>query len=202
MNTWTFFDAATGAPLGRTYTGSVDHLAANTPPGAVALEGCYDIADGCLVDGAFIPYTDAERARYLARPGVRWTWDVQTRTWADGRTLDEARAEAWARIKAARTAALDGGFLHDGRAYDSDPDSRANIAGAAQGAAIAQAAGAPWSVTWTLADNTAAALDAAQTVALGLACLAHVDAAHAHARMRRAQIEAAANNDECDAIAW
>lgn len=202
MKTYTFFSAATGAHLGCTYTGPDEHLAGSTPTDAVAVPGCYDQSEACLVGGELYLYTDAERARYAARPGAGWAWDVSTRAWVDARTLDDARAEAWARIKVARAAAIGGGFACNGKVYDSDDQSRANIAGAAQAAALAKAAGQPFSTTWTLADNTAAALDADQMIAVGLACLAHVDAAYARGRELRAAIEAATSNAACDAAAW
>ncbi len=103
------------------------------------------------------------------------------------------RTVLWERAKAARDAAIDGGAPTPAGVVDSDALSRSNITGASIGAMLAQSSGAPFSVEWTLKNNSVVTLDAAQMIALGLAVLAHVNACHDHARALREQIEAAAD---------
>lgn len=107
--------------------------------------------------------------------------------------LDALQGALWQRVKAARDAAIDGGAATPEGVVDSDALSRSNISGAALGALIAQSAGAPFSVEWTLKDNSVVTLDASAMIALGLAVLAHVNGCHDHARTLREQIEAAAD---------
>lgn len=105
-----------------------------------------------------------------------------------------ARAQGyiWDMVKTKRDAVIDGGAASAIGMVDSDALSRSNISGAALGALIAQSASAPFSMEWTAKDNSVHTLDAAQMIALGLAVLSHVNAAHDNARALRAEIEAAA----------
>lgn len=93
--TWSFCDGITGALLGRTFAGSEDSLAANTPAGAVAVEGVHDrmsrrvdLATGEVVD--FVPPAPASTDK------CTWTWDDTTRCWVQVLTLlgEQARVVA------------------------------------------------------------------------------------------------------------
>lgn len=117
--------------------------------------------------------------------------------------IETARACKWAEIKAERDRLECGGFDMPGIGrFDSDADSRARIVGAVTAAKIAQDAGQPYSITWTLADNSPAELDAQTTIDVGLALLAHVDAIHQHSRNLRQQIDAAQDLQALDAVRW
>lgn len=100
------------------------------------------------------------------------------------------RAGIWAEVKMLRDAAIDGGANTPAGRVQTDPLSRSNITGAVVAAMLAQQASSPFSVDWTLADNSVVTLDAAAVTQMGLAVVAHVDAAHASARALRNQIEA------------
>ena len=106
-------------------------------------------------------------------------------------------------IKLERERAKSGGFdvPNIGR-FDSDSESRSNILGCVTAAKIAQDAGQPYSITWTLADNSPAELDAQTTIDVGLALLAHVDAIHQHSRTLRQQIDAAQDLQAIAAVRW
>lgn len=112
------------------------------------------------------------------------------------------RIKTWERIKAARTAAEGAGFLFDGVHYDSDPASLQRISSAVTLAMLAQSAGQPFSIEWTVADNSVVTLDAAGMIGVGLACGQYIAGVFNRARVLREQIEAAATADELDAIAW
>ena len=117
--------------------------------------------------------------------------------------IETARARKWAEIKSARDAQECGGFDMPGIGrFDSDADSRARIVGAVTAAKIAQDAGQPYSITWTLADNSTADLDAAGIIAVGFALLAHIDAIHQRSRALREQIDAAQDSQVISAICW
>ena len=106
------------------------------------------------------------------------------------------RALLWQQVKAKRDAVIDGGASTPAGAVDSDEKARDNIAGAALAALIAKGAGAAYSVDWTLLDNSVATFDADMMIAVGLAVMAHVNAAHDRARTLRSAIEAAADAAE------
>lgn len=103
------------------------------------------------------------------------------------------RPTIWGKVKARRDAVIDGGAPTAIGVVDSDTLSRSNISGAVLGALIAQSASAPFSIEWTAKDNSVHTLNAAQMIALGLAVLSHVNAAHDNARALRIEIEAAAD---------
>ena len=115
-------------------------------------------------------------------------------------TVDGNRLIVWADVKAQRDAAIDGGAATPSGVVDSDELARSNVSGAALGALIAKSASAPYSVTWTMLDNSTVTLDADGMIAMGLAVLAHVNACHDRARALRAEIEAASDMAELLAI--
>lgn len=115
--------------------------------------------------------------------------------------LPVAKAEKWALAKRRRNQAIDAGVNVSGVGrFDTDDASRSNITGAVVGAMIAQAAAAPFSIGWKLADNSVATLNGPKMVQAGMAALAHVSACHANAQAIGLAIEAAADMAELDAI--
>lgn len=114
-------------------------------------------------------------------------------------TLDTARTRAWARIKQARALAETADFACGGVMYQADKD---RIVGATQLALMAQAAGQPYSIDWTLSDNTHLKLDAASMIAVGAALGSHVADAFAIGIYLRQQIATATSFEELDAIVW
>ncbi|QUT04057.1 DUF4376 domain-containing protein [Sphingobium phenoxybenzoativorans] len=83
---------------------------------------------------------------------------------------------------------------------DSDPDSQRKVNGAASMAMIADAAGQPFSIDWTMQDNSIATHDAAAMMAAGTAMGEHVSACHANALVLKAQVDAATDIPMLDAI--
>lgn len=117
--------------------------------------------------------------------------------------LESLKARKWAEIKSARGAQEAAGFTVEGvGTFDSDADSRARIVGAVTAAKIAQDAGQPYTIAWTLADNSTADLDAAGIIAVGSALLAHIDAIHQRSRALREQIDAAQTLQAIAAVHW
>jgi hypothetical protein len=114
-------------------------------------------------------------------------------------TLQAAKDRTWVAIKAARAAAEEGNFTHDGGSYQAD---KVRINGAVQLAVLAKSAGTPFSEAWTLTDNTVRDLDADQVIALGVALGQYVSGLYATGRALRAQIDAAETVDEVTAIGW
>lgn len=106
----------------------------------------------------------------------------------------------WEEAKVVREAKVDGGAPTPSGVVDSDTLARSNIAGATLAATIARGANQPYSVVWTLQDNTTVTLDADAMIAVGLAVMAHVDACYSRGRVLRAAIDGAADMAELLAI--
>lgn len=96
-------------------------------------------------------------------------------------------------VKAKRDAVIDAGALTPSGRVQTDPISRQNITGAVVAAQLAVAAGQPFTVDWTMSDNSVATMDAPALFAMGMAVVVFVDAAHARARALRTAIEGAAD---------
>ena len=93
-------------------------------------------------------------------------------------------------------------FTWDGSVFDCDERSQARLQGALQLANMALATGQPFSVDWTLADNTVRTLASMDMVGVGQALAGHVLTCHLTARALKAQIDAAASIEEVEAVAW
>lgn len=163
------------------------------PPG----EGWVEVPDGTPLPG----YVD--RGVYVPRPAQPTPfhrWDISTHAWL--LDLEDLRKQAWGRIKAQRDAAEWGGFDTPFGRFDSDPNSQTKIIGAAQLASIAAARGEPFSIRWTLQDNSTVMLDAPAMIAVGAAMGRHIDSVHQIGRAKRAAIEAATTYDAIMAVTW
>lgn len=114
-------------------------------------------------------------------------------------TLDIARGRAWARIKQARALAETADFTCGGVVYQADKE---RITGAAQLAQLALAGGQPYSIDWTLSDNTQVTLDAAGMVAVGTALGDQVAQVFAIGHALREQIASATSIDALESIVW
>lgn len=115
-------------------------------------------------------------------------------------TVAGNRLVIWEAARTLRNAAIDAGAPTPFGVVDSDEQARSNVSGAALGALIAKSAGAPYSATWTMLDNSTVTLDADGMIGLGLSVLTHVNACHERARALRTEIEAAADMAELLAI--
>lgn len=69
-------------------------------------------------------------------------------------------------------------------------------------ATLAAQAGQPFSIDWTLADNTVRTLSGADMIAAGQAMALHIEAQHETGRAVRAAIMAATTLAEVDAVQW
>lgn len=152
--------------------------------------------------GQPIAYTDQQREAKAKSPPFPARWSNTEMRWIDLRSLEQVKADCWAAIKAQRDAAEWGGFDTPFGRFDSDPRSQAKIIGAAQLASIAAARGEPFSIRWTLQDNSTVVLDAPAMIAVGVAMGQHIDSVHQIGRAKRAAIEAATTYDAVMAVTW
>lgn len=99
----------------------------------------------------------------------------------------------WNNVKARRDKIIDAGAPTPSGVVDSNDLSRTNITGATLGALIAQVNSQPFTMDWTLRDNSVVTLNAAQMLAMGMAVLSYVGTAHGRARALRTEIEGVAD---------
>ena len=141
-------------------------------------------------------------------PGAElvWTINAPAPEWADPRTLQEAKDQAWERIKAARDLAEHAPFTVDGHAYDADEKATARISGATTKALMAVMQSQVCSFDFILADNNVVTLDGAQMMAVGAALGNQVEAVFATGRALRDAIDAVepgpVANATLDSIQW
>lgn len=179
--------------------------------GQVLYRGDGDDPGVLAVDGVAVVYALPPSDRHYwagawvdmgTAPSPVHTWDWTTHQWVDARTLSAAKETRWEAMKAARDAAEFGGFTWDGSDFDSGPMSQSRIQGAALMATLAAQAGQPFSIDWTLADNTVRTLSGADMIAAGQAMALHIEAQHETGRAVRAAIMAATTLAEVDAVQW
>ncbi len=105
--------------------------------------------------------------------------------------IAEVRAARWAEVRAQRDSQQRSGCMTPLGRVDTDGDSQLKIAGSVQMAMIAQAAGQPFSIEWTMQDNSTVTHDAAAMITMGIAVGRHIAACHEAALLKRAAIDVA-----------
>jgi len=140
--------------------------------------------------------SNGEPVEIPEQPSISHRFDYAAGEW----TLDieDAKTDAWTRIKGARSAAEFSTFEWNTHAFDCDEVSQRRIQGAVQLAALDDTT----VMDWTLADNSVQTFNATDLQQIGQALAAHVNACHVKARGLRAQIDAATSEAELDAITW
>lgn len=115
---------------------------------------------------------------------------------------EKARAEKWKQIKAARELAELDVFTWNGHQFDGDLNATRRINGAVTLALVAMTLGEPFTIDWTLADNSMITLSGPDMLAVGVALGQSAGGAHARAAALRTQIQSATTQAELDAISW
>ena len=189
----TIFMTATGQVL-RVATVPVGMATVQLQEGEDWIEGNYP-DDKFYIDG-FTPVAIPEQ------PSEHHRFNYTTKQWEDPRTLDDLRLAKREQITKNRDAFEFGGFDWNGYRFDSNAISQQRIQGSAQMAMAVQAAGQPFSIDWTLADNSVIALDGNQMLSVGLIMGQHISSAHSKSRLLKQQVDAAQSAEEISSIAW
>lgn len=134
------------------------------------------------------------------RPAWWCVWNRKKREWSDRRPIEQIKGGAWEVIKAKRSAIEFGPFEYKGTKFDGDADAQRRISVYARLGRAAQAAGTPFSVEWTAADNSIVTLSAADFEAMELVKDQQMAAAFAAAGLARAKIKAASSQEEIEKI--
>jgi len=136
------------------------------------------------------------------QPATYFVFNYTTKQWEDPRTLDDLKAAQWAKIKAAREAAINAPLETPYGTVDSGPDDRGNITDAVMLLQTMESLGTPITIEFTMFDNTPITLTTAQMVHIGLLLGQKVQAAYVRSQACRAAINAATTKEEVEAVVW
>jgi hypothetical protein len=158
------------------------------------LVGRADPATQYVCNGVITDYTAAElAARAGLQPGQ--LWQMPQRIVVDMRTLADARAQAWTRIKAARDSAQAAPFACAGRIYQAD-------AASINDAALRSMQDPGFCVQWRLLDNSLVLLTSADIQGVSAALYARNATVRGLGDELRARIDQCASVAAVDAVVW
>lgn len=150
------------------------------------------------VSGIGTPYIEKLPLAATGQSWVEITQDIATHTCdATGATtlrpvpLEMAQASTWATAKAYRDTMAVGGCMTPLGRVDTTDVSKLNIVGASSAASIAKASGQPFSVDWTMADNSVVTLDADAMINVGMSVVSFLNSVQTAGTAIRAKIDAA-----------
>ena len=133
-------------------------------------------------------------------PGIAYYWDVNTEKWL--LDLPKAKAIKLAEIKDTRDSKEFGGFEWDGSLFDSDVVSQTRIQGAVQLALLAIQNNQPFSIDWTLKDNSVRTLTGEQIIQVGIALAQYITHLHEISRGLKVQVNNATTLQQVESITW
>lgn len=168
--------------------GDAQVVVLNTPSNAIFVDNINYQQDSDYWDFDLFQFVPLGSA-----PSQYHVFNYTTKEWYDPRTLDELKTEKWTELKRQRDMFEFGGFTWNGGTYDSDRTSQSRII-------MASLSDAPQ--TWTLADNSAVDLTAAELTQLAAALREHIAIAHARGRSAREALEAATSADEVNSVVF
>jgi hypothetical protein len=195
MSNYAVYSTNTGQ-INRIVSCSEDQAVYQAQQGEAILPVDLNVAvnSGYVANGAVVSYPAQQS------PFQSWNWE--TLAWTDQRSTAQAQSDQWTIVKAARDAALAGGFTWNGFIFDSDDVSQQRIQGAVQLSVLATSQGQAYSIVWTLADNSCITLAGADMVNVGIALGVFVQAQFEKGVTLRNQINAATTLDAITAVVW
>ena len=114
----------------------------------------------------------------------------------------ELQTQKWEEFKQLRDNYKSLGFISNKNIYDSDDESISYINSAVLIATIPKSVSQPFSIDWTLKNNTTVSLDADQMIQVGMDCMTYAQGIFNQGISYRTQINAATTQEELDAIKW
>ena len=164
--------------------------------------GALECVESTTNDKFYVDVNTNTFVQFPAKPAPYDTWDWNTHSWVDSRTLQQAKDQKWTQIKLERDAAISAPLSTPYGTFDADANSRANIANAVLYLQTLEQQGTPGTVDWTLVDNTTVTLNYQEMSTVGLLLGQRTNAAYDTGRALRLQIDAATTIAEVDAIQW
>ena len=132
--------------------------------------------------------------------GPSYCWDAVSESWVPD--LEKAKSNKLQELKTTRDQKESGGFIWGSSVFDSDPMSQIRIQGSVSLAQMAVNLEQPFSIAWTLQDNTTRTLSAAEMTQVGLSLANHVATIHETYRSLKNQINTATTIQDIASIIW
>jgi hypothetical protein len=114
--------------------------------------------------------------------------------------LDWAKADLTRQVNELKNAKQNGTVVTPSGVIDGDDSSKIKLNGLVNMALLALQNSQPFSIDWTLADNSTVTLDANQAIQMGLAAGQYVSLVHDYARTLKDQIDSATSVADLEAI--
>ncbi len=105
-------------------------------------------------------------------------------------------------LNAKRDEVEQAGFIFDGSVFDSDIKSYNRLVGASLTAQVVLAAGQPYSVEWTLQDNTIRTLSAEEVLQIIPTFAIYSNSLHQKTKALKELVDQALTVEEVDKITW
>ena len=132
----------------------------------------------------------------------KYSWDWQSESWTDQRSLSVAMQDKWNEIKEARNAALNTDLSTPYGVFDANANSQKAITDAVLMLQTMANMGNPITIDFTLADNSTVTLTTSQMIEVGLILGQRTQTVFATGRIKREAIDAATTVAEVEAITW
>lgn len=117
-------------------------------------------------------------------------------------SLEEVKFVKRQEINAERDRQEQGGFSFKDTVFDSDQVSYTRLLGASQTAQMSLASGIPYSVEWTLQDNTICEMSAQDMIDIIPAFAVYSNTLHEKANLLKNQVADAISIEEVEVIFW
>lgn len=133
-------------------------------------------------------------------PGPAYRWDVTSESWIPD--IPKAKADKLQQLKTTRNQKESGGFTWDSSVFDSDPISQIRIQGGVSLAQIAAGGALPFTIDWTLKNNTIRTLSAQDMIQVGLSLAYHITSTHDQYRSLKNQVDTATTVESVNSVVW
>ncbi len=133
-------------------------------------------------------------------PGPSYRWDTNSESWIPD--IPKAKENKLQQLKATRDQKESGGFVWDGSVFDSDPLSQLRIQGSVALAQVAFASNTPFTIEWTLKNNSIRSLSGQDMIQVGLSLANHIITIHQTYRDLKEQLSNATTLQVIDNILW
>lgn len=158
-----------------------------------------------VVNNEIVSYTESQVENKRNKPSYIAIWSNDLMDWVDNTpilSLNKHKQNKWEEIKFKRSEAEFSTFVWRIYEFDSDDISQSRIQGAVILAMQAQLAAQPFSIDWTLFDNSVITLSAVDMIEVGQALAIHVNTQHTIARQLRIALNQANTKEAVQAITW
>ncbi|BCS54051.1 DUF4376 domain-containing protein [Geobacter sp. SVR] len=195
-------------PRDDVYTGAVGYLELDSQgiPTGIWTDKWHGVkgTPGSLVPADTVE-VDEEDLRAFATEHGRWKWDGSARVAYETSaeySLQKAKSARRSEITDARNEEEVAPVMYLGKTFDADTTSIMRMMVVVQAAQMSLAAGQPFEVTWTCADNTTTDLDAAQMIGLMNVIMLRGETLHNKARDLKSRIDEASTLEDVKSIGW